>query len=124
MVVDEGVSAEVTKTETAGAGETSLSTRVGSRRQKRRSGSCTELHKSHMLSRLIELNVNSFHNSSSSFVVDYIPFPARVTKSTKDMEKGKIRLLIMHQLIWGFVMNSVNEGSVLGVTSSSHGFCP
>nr|GEV08867.1 hypothetical protein [Tanacetum cinerariifolium] len=34
----------------------------------------------------------------------------RVTKSTKDSKKGKIRLLIMHQLIWDFVMTSVNEG--------------
>ncbi|GJS32389.1 hypothetical protein Tco_0530771 [Tanacetum coccineum] len=49
---------------------------------------------------------------------------SRVTKSTKDSEKGKIRLLIMHQLIWGFVMMSVNEGSVLGVTSSSNNFYP
>ncbi|GKD20775.1 hypothetical protein Tco_1222478 [Tanacetum coccineum] len=49
---------------------------------------------------------------------------SRVTKSTKDSEKGEIRLLIMHQLIWGFVMTSVNEGSVLGVTSSSNSFCP
>ncbi|GKA89479.1 integrase, catalytic region, zinc finger, CCHC-type containing protein, partial [Tanacetum coccineum] len=26
------------------------------------SGSCTELHRSHLLSQLIELNVNSFHD--------------------------------------------------------------
>ncbi|GKF43575.1 hypothetical protein Tco_0130127, partial [Tanacetum coccineum] len=45
-----------------------------------------------------------------------------VTKSTKNSEKGKIRLLVMHQLIWG--VTSVNEGSVLGVTHSSHSFCP
>ncbi|GKE98357.1 hypothetical protein Tco_0021708, partial [Tanacetum coccineum] len=49
---------------TARAGETGLSTRGGSRRQKRKSGSCTELHRSHLLSQLIELNVNSFHDSS------------------------------------------------------------
>nr|GFB25460.1 retrovirus-related Pol polyprotein from transposon TNT 1-94 [Tanacetum cinerariifolium] len=48
----------------------------------------------------------------------------RVTKSTKDSEKGKIGLLIMHQLVWGFVVTSVNEGSVLGITSSSNNFCP
>nr|GEU74869.1 hypothetical protein [Tanacetum cinerariifolium] len=47
-----------------------------------------------------------------------------ITEGTKDMEKGKIRLLIMHQLIWGFVMTGVNEGSVLAVTSSSNNFCP
>nr|GFB71859.1 hypothetical protein [Tanacetum cinerariifolium] len=46
------------------------------------------------------------------------------TKCTKDSKKGKIRLLILHQLIWGFVMTSVNKGSVLGVTSSSNSFCP
>ncbi|GKC02875.1 putative ribonuclease H-like domain-containing protein [Tanacetum coccineum] len=62
--------------------------------------------------------------TGGSFVVDSIPFPARVTKSTKDTGKGKTRLLIMHQLIWGFVMKSVNEGSILGVTSSSYSFCP
>nr|GEX21691.1 hypothetical protein [Tanacetum cinerariifolium] len=44
----------------------------------------------------------------------------RITKSTKDTKKGKIGLLIMHQLIWGFVMTSVNERSVLGVTGSSN----
>ncbi|GJS33234.1 hypothetical protein Tco_0531616 [Tanacetum coccineum] len=42
--------------------------------------------------------------------------------STKDA--GKIRLLIMHQVIWGFVMTSMNKGSVLGVISSSNRFCP
>ncbi|GKG28757.1 hypothetical protein Tco_0416122, partial [Tanacetum coccineum] len=76
MVVDEGVPVELTKTETARAGEIGLSARVGSRHQKSRSGSCTELHRSHMLSQLIELNMNSFHNSSGSFVVDSIPFSA------------------------------------------------
>ncbi|GKC63237.1 hypothetical protein Tco_1095835, partial [Tanacetum coccineum] len=72
----EGVPAELTGTGTAGAGETGLSIRGGS----------------------------------------------RVTKSTKDSKKSKIRLLIMHQLIWGFVMMSVNEGSVLGsvATASAH----
>nr|GEW78374.1 retrovirus-related Pol polyprotein from transposon TNT 1-94 [Tanacetum cinerariifolium] len=45
-------------------------------------------------------------------------------KGTKDTEKDKIRLLIMHQLIWGFVMTSVNEVLVLSVTSSSNSFCP
>ncbi|GKD70383.1 hypothetical protein Tco_1324473, partial [Tanacetum coccineum] len=48
----------------------------------------------------------------------------RVIKRTKDSEKGKIGLLIMYQLIWVFVLTSVNEGSVLGVTSSSNSFCP
>nr|GFB04997.1 hypothetical protein [Tanacetum cinerariifolium] len=47
-----------------------------------------------------------------------------LTKGTKDTEKGKIMLLIMHQLIWGFVMTSVNERSFLGVTSSSNSLCP
>nr|GEZ76109.1 hypothetical protein [Tanacetum cinerariifolium] len=78
MAVDEGVPAELIGTGTAGAGETGLSTRGGS----------------------------------------------RITESTKDTEKGKIRLIIVHQLIWGFVMTSVNERSVLGVTGSSNGFCP
>nr|GFB09102.1 hypothetical protein [Tanacetum cinerariifolium] len=49
---------------------------------------------------------------------------SRVTEGTKGTKRGKIRLLIMHQLIWGFVITSVNEGSVLGVTSSSNNFCP
>nr|GFA34389.1 hypothetical protein [Tanacetum cinerariifolium] len=116
-------------------------------RQKNKSGSCTKMYRSHWLSQLIELNVNGFHDSSGSFVVDSITFPAwcitheysnisfwllffkifvvigRITKSTKDSEKGKIRLLIMHHLIWGLVVTSVNLGSVLGVTSSSHSFC-
>nr|GEY29606.1 hypothetical protein [Tanacetum cinerariifolium] len=48
----------------------------------------------------------------------------RIAEGTKDTEKCKIRLLIMHQLIWGFVMTSVNEGTILGVTSSSNSFCP
>nr|GFB81692.1 Gag-Pol polyprotein [Tanacetum cinerariifolium] len=48
----------------------------------------------------------------------------RITEGTKDTEKGKIRLLFIHQLIWSFVMTSANEGSVLGVTSSSNSFCP
>nr|GEU64736.1 hypothetical protein [Tanacetum cinerariifolium] len=48
----------------------------------------------------------------------------RITECTKDTEKRKIRLLIMHQLIWDFVMTSVNEGLVLGVRSSSNNFCP
>nr|GFA18453.1 hypothetical protein [Tanacetum cinerariifolium] len=48
----------------------------------------------------------------------------RITESTKDMKKDKIRLLIMHQLIWGLVMTSVNERSVLGVTGSSNSLCP
>nr|GEZ87789.1 hypothetical protein [Tanacetum cinerariifolium] len=78
MEVYEGVPAELSRTGTAEAGETGLSTRGGS----------------------------------------------RITEGTKDMEKGKIRLLIMHQLIWGFVMTGVNEGSVLAVTSSSNNFCP
>ncbi|GJY01224.1 hypothetical protein Tco_0359376 [Tanacetum coccineum] len=45
-------------------------------RQKRRNGSYTELYRSHLLSQLIELNVNSFYNSSGSLVVDSITFPA------------------------------------------------
>nr|GFD05694.1 hypothetical protein [Tanacetum cinerariifolium] len=81
---------------------------------------------------LIELNVNGFHDSSGSFVVDSIPFPAwcitneysniscwlkfskifavicKITQSTKDSEEGKIGLLIMHQLIWGLVVTGVN----------------
>nr|GFB02938.1 hypothetical protein [Tanacetum cinerariifolium]GFB02944.1 hypothetical protein [Tanacetum cinerariifolium] len=76
MVVDEGVPAELTGTCTAGAGETGLSTRGVSRRQKNRSGSCTEMHRSHWLSQLIELNVNGFHDSSGSLVVDSITFTA------------------------------------------------
>nr|GEV11360.1 hypothetical protein [Tanacetum cinerariifolium] len=75
-------------------------------------------------SQLIELNVNGFHDSSGSFVVDSITFPAWITKSTKDSKKGKIGLLIVYQLIWGLIVTSVNKGSVLGVTSSSHSFCP
>nr|GFB26483.1 integrase, catalytic region, zinc finger, CCHC-type, peptidase aspartic, catalytic [Tanacetum cinerariifolium] len=47
---------------------------------------------------------------------------SRITEGTKDIEKGKIRLLMMHQLIWGFVVTSVNEGLVLGVTSSGNNF--
>nr|GEZ96840.1 hypothetical protein [Tanacetum cinerariifolium] len=76
--IDDGVPAELTKTGTARARETGLSTRGGS----------------------------------------------RITEDTKVTEKGKIRLFIMHQLIWGFVMTSVNKGSVLSVTSSSNSFCP
>nr|GEY71362.1 hypothetical protein [Tanacetum cinerariifolium] len=49
---------------------------------------------------------------------------SRITEGTKNTKKGKIRLLIMHQLIWGFVMTSVNERSVFGVTSSSNNCCP
>nr|GFA06239.1 hypothetical protein [Tanacetum cinerariifolium] len=101
--VDEGVSAELTGTGTAGAGETGLLTRGGSRQ-------------------LIELDVNSFHDASGSFVVDSITLPAWIAEGTKDTEKSKIGLLIMHQLIWAFVMMSVNEGLVLGVTSSSNSF--
>nr|GEZ65802.1 hypothetical protein [Tanacetum cinerariifolium] len=122
MEVDKGIPAE--STGTAGARETGLSTREGSRRQKCRSRSCTELHRSHWLRQLIELDVNSFHDTSGSFVVDSITLPAWITKGTKDTKKGKSRLLIMHQIIWGFVMTSVNEGSVFGVTSSSNSFCP
>nr|GEY93853.1 ribonuclease H-like domain, reverse transcriptase, RNA-dependent DNA polymerase [Tanacetum cinerariifolium] len=123
-LVDEGVPAELTGTRIAGAGETGLSTRGGSMRKKCRSGSCTELHRSHWLRQLIELDVNSFHDTSGSFVVDSITLPAWITEGTKDTKKGKIRLLIMHQLIWGFVMTGVNEGSILGVTSSSNSFYP
>nr|GEX54073.1 hypothetical protein [Tanacetum cinerariifolium] len=74
--VDEGILAELSGTYTVGAGETRLSTREGSRRQKNRSDSCTEMHMSHWLSHLIKLNVNGFHKSSGSFVVDSITFPA------------------------------------------------
>nr|GEY76929.1 hypothetical protein [Tanacetum cinerariifolium] len=49
---------------------------------------------------------------------------SRITDGSKDTEKGKIRLLIMHQFIWGFVVTNVNEGSILGETSSSNNFCP
>nr|GEZ91324.1 hypothetical protein [Tanacetum cinerariifolium] len=108
MEVDEGVSAELTGTGTVGAGETGLLTRGGSR--------------SHWIRQLIELDVNSFHDASGSFVVDSITLPAWIAEGTKDTEKSKIGLLIMHQLIWGFVMMSVNEGLVLGVTSSSNSF--
>nr|GEY18741.1 hypothetical protein [Tanacetum cinerariifolium] len=61
--VDEGVPAELTRTGTVRAGETGLSTQGGSRRQKCRSGSCTELHMSYWLRQLIELDVNSFHDT-------------------------------------------------------------
>nr|GFB72724.1 retrovirus-related Pol polyprotein from transposon TNT 1-94 [Tanacetum cinerariifolium] len=94
--------------------------------------SCRNRIWSHWLSQLIELNVNSFHDSLVSFVVDSIPFPAwcitnkyssvscwlklskifavicKITESTKDSEKYEIRLLIVHQLIWGLVVTSVN----------------
>nr|GEW66419.1 hypothetical protein [Tanacetum cinerariifolium] len=49
---------------------------------------------------------------------------SRTIESTKDTETGKIRLLIVQQLIWGFVMASVNERSVLGLTDISNNFCP
>nr|GEX30303.1 hypothetical protein [Tanacetum cinerariifolium] len=105
----EGVLTE--STGTAGAGESSLLTRGGFRHQKCRSGSCTELHRSHWLRQLIELDVNSFHDTSGSFVVDFITLPAwcitngnsyisywfqfakifavicRITEGTKDTEK-------------------------------------
>nr|GFC26160.1 hypothetical protein [Tanacetum cinerariifolium]GFC91795.1 hypothetical protein [Tanacetum cinerariifolium] len=42
----------------------------------KRSGSCTEMHRSYWLSQLIELKVNGFHKSSGSFVVDSIIFLA------------------------------------------------
>nr|GEW17317.1 hypothetical protein [Tanacetum cinerariifolium] len=102
-------------------GETGLSIRGGSRRQKCRSRSCTELHRSHWLGQLIELDVNSFMIRQFAKIFAII---CRITEGTKDTKKDKIRLLIMHQLIWGFVITSVNEGSVLGVTSSSNRFCP
>nr|GEW58357.1 hypothetical protein [Tanacetum cinerariifolium] len=146
--IDEGVPAELIGTRTAEAGETILSTRGDSRRQIYRSGSCTELHMSHRLRQLIELYVNGFHYTSGSFVIDSITLPAwcitnensnircwlqfakiftviyRITESTKDLEKGKIMLLIVHQLIWGFVITSVNERTVLGVAGSSNSYCP
>ncbi|GJR23530.1 hypothetical protein Tco_0972057, partial [Tanacetum coccineum] len=30
----------------------------------------------------------------------------------------------MHKFIWGFIVKSMCEGSVLGVTGSSNSFCP
>ncbi|GKC67536.1 hypothetical protein Tco_1100134 [Tanacetum coccineum] len=62
MVVEEGVLAELTGTGIVGAGEIDLLTRGDFR--------------SHRLRQLIELNVNSFHDSSGSFVVDSITLPA------------------------------------------------
>nr|GFC30601.1 hypothetical protein [Tanacetum cinerariifolium] len=47
--VDEGVPTELTGACTAGVGETGLLARGGSRHQKNRSGSCTEMHRSHWL---------------------------------------------------------------------------
>nr|GEY10701.1 hypothetical protein [Tanacetum cinerariifolium] len=58
-----------TGTVNARTGETGLSTRGGSRQ-------------------LIELDVNSFHDMSSSFVVDSITHPARIIESTKDTKKA------------------------------------
>nr|GEY42189.1 hypothetical protein [Tanacetum cinerariifolium] len=40
----------------------------------------------------------------------------KVTKGTKDSDKCQIRLLVVYQLIWSFVVTGVNKGSVLGVT--------
>nr|GFC31977.1 hypothetical protein [Tanacetum cinerariifolium] len=61
--LDEGVPTELTGACTAGVGETGLLARGGSRRQKNRSGSCTEMHRSHWLNQLVEVNVNGFHDS-------------------------------------------------------------
>nr|GEV65098.1 hypothetical protein [Tanacetum cinerariifolium] len=80
----EGVPAQLTSAYTAGAGETGLSTRGGSR-----------ITKSTKDSGKRETGLSTRGGS-------------RITKSTKDSGKSKIGLLIMHQLIWGLVVTSVN----------------
>ncbi|GKF16156.1 hypothetical protein Tco_0061074 [Tanacetum coccineum] len=71
-----------------------------SRRQKVMCGSWTGVYRSCLLSQLIECDVNSFHDLSGPFVVDSVTLP-----------------------VW-CVTNKEPNGSVLGVTGSSHSFCP
>ncbi|GKE21419.1 hypothetical protein Tco_1432931 [Tanacetum coccineum] len=77
MVVDEGVPTKLTGTETARAGETGLSTRGGA--------AGIEFGTSP------ELICPVIRKVGAGPVLNSIPFPARVTKSTKDSKKGKVK---------------------------------